>query len=639
MRPISYSAWDVGDDERALEQAEQGRLQFAVQLCEAAARDGVAMGLLRTRSAGLLKLPLSITGPKKLVDKLLGSGDSKRGGIFWKMFPHAALARIIQMGIMLGAGIGYFVDVDGVPVLHVIEHQYIYHYKDSTGAWRVFYQTMSGDVEIVPGDGRWFVFAPWGWDRFWIYGAWGAVGKFYIAKLVANAQRETWGAKLARGILWVEAPNSSTTSERDGVVEVLANAVAPPVIAMLTGWKLNNIDVQGRGFEVWKDGAENADNEIRMALSGQLVTGGGQPLGFGSGNIFADIAESFIDADAEALAESIHFHGLTPWSRDEGEQEAPWAEWDTVNPAQKEMLGKALKSYGEGVKALAEAHQAAGVKDEFDHRAYAEKMGVDLKPVGVDENVETTLVSGIKVVLEYPEGSVRSGTGPDGVQWHTLMTGAGYGYIPGTEGEDGEPLDVYIGPFGGSRHAFVLEQLDFNGARDEFKVFLGFISLEHAQETFRRLGRADLEGSWVEVPAALFAGMIRGEPAAIAQLAPAEDAPDPAPVPSVPPPASTPIDSAEKLATFDDDLDESDHPTDAEAEQLAKEMTDHKIDRCEHGRVNECPKCGVERVRGVNIGPDGKVVTGPDGRPTWKIAWRAIQKKASPGPTIAEVTA
>lgn len=617
IRPISYSAWDVGDDERALEQAEQGRLQFAVQLCEAIEADGVASGLLTTRSAGLLRLPLTVTGPKNLVTKLVGDGKDKRGGIFWKMFPHAALARIIRMGILLGAGIGYFVDVDGVPVLHVIEHQYLFQVKDGRGQWRLYYQTQEGDVEVTPGKNGWFVFAPYGWERFWIYGSWRAVGKFWLAKLVAVDQRTTWGAKLARGIMWVEAPNSSTTAERDGVVEVLANSIAPPVIAMLQGWKLNNIDVQGRGFEVWKDGKEDANNEIRMALSGQLVTGGGQSLGFGSGNIFADIAGSFIDNDAGALAEAIHYHGLVPMAEEAGESEAPWAEWDTVNPNEKEALGKALKAYGEGVSAAAKGHVDAGSDVKLNLPAYAEKMGVDLETTEQEEDDEdAVLVSGIKARIEYPEGSVRSGTGPDGMPWHTLMVGAGYGEIVGTTGEDGEALDAYVGPFGLAKNAFVLEQLDIHGARDEFKVFLGFASLDHAQQTYRRLGRADLEGSWIEIPASLLAGMIRVDVGAF----PSTDGAQEQNKPELP--AST-QDKPQQVEPVAPESNEAiDPPTDAEAEQLAEEMTLHKIDRCEHGRVNECLKCGIERVRGVLLGPDGK----PAG---WKIAWRAIKRQAS----------
>jgi len=627
LRAIPYTRWEVGDDERALDQAEQGRLQFAVQLIEASQKDGVVKGLLSTRSAGLLELPLSVAGPKRLAELLLGGDDSKRDGLFWKMYPHAVLVRLIQMGIMLGAGIGYFVDIDGVPVLHAIEHQFLYHFKDADGRWRVFYQTMGGDLEVTPGDGRWFVFAPWGWDRFWLYGCWQAVGKFYLAKLFANDQRDTWGNRFARGILWVNAPTSSTTAERDLVASILANAVTPPVLALLEGWKLNSVDVQGTGFAVWKDASENANNEIRMALTGQLVTGGGQSLGFGSGAIFADIQNSLVNNDAGALAEAIHYQGLVFWSEEQGEDAsaAPWVEWDTVPPAQKKLLGEGLKAYGEGLSAAAKGHMEIGSTRKLNVSSYAAKMGVDLEDDPLADQRETTMVSGIKVALEYPEGSLRTGMSQDGVRWSVLMTGAGYGEIVGTLGEDGDAVDAYVGPYGGSKKAFILEQLDIFGRRDEFKVFLGFFSLNHAQETYRRLCRSDLEGRWMEVPAALLSSLVSGDSTAFAAMLPtgqddAEEASDDA-APAAPVEvAQEPniVNESDMTAEVGDEPEEVvDPPADKEAIRLAEEMTQYGVDRCEHGRVNECHKCGVERVRGVLLGPNGK----PAG---WKIAWRAI---------------
>jgi hypothetical protein len=625
LQPYTYTAWDVGDDETALYRAENGDLQFAVQLCEAIERDGVAKGLLTTRSAGLLSLPLEITGPDKLVKKL---GGQKRSGLFWKIFPHAALARIVRMGILLGAGIGYFVDIDGVPVLHVIEHQWLFHRKDYDGTWRVYYRTPGGDIEITPGDGRWFVFAPWGWERFWIYGAWSAVGKFYISKLVSVDQQNTWGSRLARGILWVQAPNGSTTAERDGVVALIAGAIAPPVLAMLEGWELKNIDVQGRGFEVWKNGKEDANNEIRMALSGQIVTSGGQTLGFGTGNIFADIAKTFIICDADALGESIHYHGLVPWAELEGEskEDAPWAEFDTIDPAEKKLYAESLKLYGEGLSAVAKGHADIQTTERFDVKVYADKMGVDLVLDEAEEPDNVVDISGIKVVVEYQEGSIRQGKSADGSPWATLMVGASYGEIVGTEGEDGERIDAYVGPYSRVSSAFVLEQLREDGSRDEFKIFLGFASLEHAQNTFRRLGREDLEGEWIEVPIALLRGMISGDPSPMLPKHEESELDEPVELPVLSPaPKSTDIDPVVQV-----EADAApDEPTDAEAVALAEDMTLHKIARCEHKRVNECPKCGVERVRGVLVGDDGKPVLDENGDPKWKIAWRAIKKATS----------
>lgn len=53
-----------------------------------------------------------------------------------------------------------------------------------------------------------------------------------------------------------------------------------------------------------------------------------------------------------------------------------------------------------------------------------------------------------------------------------------------------------------------------------------------------------------------------------------------------------------------------------EAQELADAMTAAGIPRCEHGYVNRCPKCGIERARGFEMGSDGK--------PIWKVAWRPI---------------
>lgn len=717
LKPVirATSDWDVGDDDVAWTLAEQGQLQLAVQLCEAIESDGVASGLLTTRSAGLLRLPLTITGDEEFVEELTGDdASSLNGGMFWRMFPMATLARIIRFGILLGAGVGYFVQGpdDPCPVLHCVEHQFLVTRRGSDGHARLYYRTLQGEVEITPGDGRWFVFAPNGIDRFWLYGAWRPVGKFWIAKNVAVEQRMTWGLKMARGVQWIEAPNSSTTAERDDIVQFMAAAIAPPVIAMLQGWSLKSIDVQGQGTQVWKEGKEDANAEIKYALTGQEATSGGTSLGLGSGEIFADISQSIIDKDAETLAEAIHYQGLEPVAERRG-LAAPWAGWNTTPPPDQKLIAQAAKEAGDGLKSLAEGLAAIepdpSKRPVIDVNAYLEKLGITTiqgEPEACAKN--TVKVSGIKVVLEYPEGSIRSGTGPDGSPWHTLMTGAGYGYIPGTEGEDGEAIDAYVGPFGGSRRAFVLEQLDFHGARDEFKVFLGFVSLDHAQETYRRLGRAELEGAWAEVPASLLAGMISGDvgdgplaaspavetndgatvgtPAVVGaeqggpelfayyltsdvvkmnearalagqprdermgEMYPSEWATklrgealstvvvDPSvssdgAAPSVPLVPSNAQPQDDVVAAEDDAVGE-DPPTDAEAEQLAKEMTEHKIDRCEHGRVNECPRCGVERVRGVLLGPDGKPLVGSDGRTAWKIAWRAIQKRP-----VAEVSA
>ena len=634
QQPISREEWDFGDDYDAFIQAEQGMLQMAVQLIESCEGDGVIAGLLTTRSAGLLKLPLTIEGDEELVDELVGSdaaaANSKRSGTFWKMFPSATLARIIRFGIQLGAGVGYFVQGpdDECPVLHCIEHQFLFTRRDSSGHRRLYYRTATeGEKEVTPGDGCWFVFAPRGLDRFWVYGSWRAVGKNWIAKNMADNQRWTWGQKLARGILFFTAPNSSTKEERDDVVSFMSSAITPPILAMLEGWKLENIDVQGQGFQVWKDGKTDANAEIKYALTGQEATSGGTSLGLGNGEIFADIKQSFIDENAESLAESIHYHGLVPIAEKRG-LVAPWATWDTTPPADKKMIADAAKAAGDGLTSLA-AGVAAVEPDptkrpRIDVAAYLQKQGIPTVQEEKPEQENVVDIGGIKIVVEYPEGSIRTGKASDGSSWATLMVGASYGEIVGTEGEDGERIDAYVGPYTYSQTVFVMEQLREDGSRDEFKVFLGFSSLEHAQNTFRRLGREDLEGKWIEIPIALLLGMINGEERSAPMLPvveqEAEDAPalPVAPANVAPAPVQVEADAA------------PDEPTNAEAVALAEDMTLAKVDRCEHGRVNECPKCGVERARGILRDDNGEPLRDENGNVRWKIEWRALPKKNEP---------
>lgn len=78
----------------------------------------------------------------------------------------------------------------------------------------------------------------------------------------------------------------------------------------------------------------------------------------------------------------------------------------------------------------------------------------------------------------------------------------------------------------------------------------------------------------------------------------------------------------------DADVVEDVEPDDAEpldndhAARLAAEMTEHGVDRCEHGKANRCRICGIERVRGV-------VPSTKRGQPHgWRVAWKAINKPA-----------
>lgn len=83
-------------------------------------------------------------------------------------------------------------------------------------------------------------------------------------------------------------------------------------------------------------------------------------------------------------------------------------------------------------------------------------------------------------------------------------------------------------------------------------------------------------------------------------------------------------------------------PSEARAQANADHLNAMGLDRCEHGRPNRCPQCGVERgTREVQVGDDGNPQRDADGNLVWKIQWEPIGgppkvANADPGDPAAE---
>lgn len=96
---------------------------------------------------------------------------------------------------------------------------------------------------------------------------------------------------------------------------------------------------------------------------------------------------------------------------------------------------------------------------------------------------------GLPINIEQDTGSTRTGTDEDGNPWSVTYK-VPYGEIAVTEGEDGDPVDCYLGPNQDAEHVFVVHQLKMNGRFDEDKVMLGFDTAEAAERCYRDHGPA-----------------------------------------------------------------------------------------------------------------------------------------------------
>ena len=97
--------------------------------------------------------------------------------------------------------------------------------------------------------------------------------------------------------------------------------------------------------------------------------------------------------------------------------------------------------------------------------------------------MEHRRIDGYNISIENVKGSVRRGTGADGKTWETTMHND-YGYIRGTEGVDGDHIDVFLSDTPEEGDVFVIDQRNEDGSFDEHKVMYGFPSEEAAREAY-----------------------------------------------------------------------------------------------------------------------------------------------------------
>lgn len=160
--------------------------------------------------------------------------------------------------------------------------------------------------------------------------------------------------------------------------------------------------------------------------------------------------------------------------------------------------GMNLQEYVKSWKGLA---STVGSKKQAMVDAWLEKKANDPVKKTVD-------VNGIKIKIEWPIGSTRT------YENDTITTKmrSDYGYLPKSTGDDGEEIDVYVGPNHSSKKVFVVQQLKKGTQEpDEEKYMLGYDSSEEAKKSYLDHMPDEFFGSIKEISWDEFAKMVKQE--------------------------------------------------------------------------------------------------------------------------------
>ncbi len=318
--------------------ADGGTLSYAAELVDELRADSRVAGVLPQRVNGLLGLKLTFEA----------SGDGRRRGRavraleadedWWQIAPEHELADLQTWGLLLGVGLAELLWTTNergraIPRLKVWDPRWL-RFEWTTRRWLLRTED-EGEIEIIPGGGKWVLYTPYGASRPWAKGLWRALAKWWLLKgfsLTDWARHsEMHGAPIRFGI----APEGSQAADREAYAADLAEIGSDTSIVPPPGYDLKLAEPIAKTWEMFPKQIETANAELSILLVGQNLTSEVTSGSFAAAKIHENVRDDLVRFDAEALATCLNEQVLTWWAEfNFGDPKlAPWPSWDTAPPA------------------------------------------------------------------------------------------------------------------------------------------------------------------------------------------------------------------------------------------------------------------------------------------------------------------
>lgn len=197
----------------------------------------------------------------------------------WKSIAaQGVLAEIKRWAIMLGFGVAELLwDTSVTPwrvTLKPWHPQYIYYRWDLR---RLVANTLDGPEVIEPGNGKWFVHAPFGIYRGWIHGSIRAIADKWMIKQLAWRDWARFNERHGLPIIKAYVPAAGDAKQKELFVQSMSTMGQEAVVGLPqnvdeTGYDLDLLEARDRAWETFKGAIEGADRSIILTIKGQNLT-------------------------------------------------------------------------------------------------------------------------------------------------------------------------------------------------------------------------------------------------------------------------------------------------------------------------------------------------------------------------------
>lgn len=385
-------SWGTASIQQALDLHDQGQFLQSAQLSETVQRDDRVATALNTRCKGLLGLPREIS-PSPTGDRRKAKQAARDLAQTWTEGDLTeTLVQALRWQILMGFALVELVWTGDAE--RWTFHLKVWHPQFVWFNWwsrRFMVNTAEGVVEVTPGDGKWFLFAPEGDYRCWVQGAIRSIGIPWLGRQYAFRDwmrfNEVYGLPIRKATVPAQTPEE----DKDGFFLDIANAGSSMVVSCPQGtdgqgYNIELVEATATGWETFRNSTEDADRRITLALLGQNLTTEVSGGSYAAAKVHGQVRQDYLEADERGLTSGFRRQVLRAWAQfNYGDPDlAPVVRFDTEPPEDEKARADVLLSLSTALLNL------KNTTPDLDERRLLERFGVPLVEVDPDEEQEAS---------------------------------------------------------------------------------------------------------------------------------------------------------------------------------------------------------------------------------------------------------
>jgi len=402
--------WTPRKLRQARERAEGGDLSGAVAVCEMLLQDdAVSSGLKSVADALFALVPgFEPSGDRRRSKRTVNALEA--GEDWWEGLPESEQRQIFKWGLLLGIGLGrnrWTEKKDhGNRLLPMLEHWHPQGLRWNNAEQRWTIRDHRGiEHEVVPGDGEWFMYRPFGKNRAWAEGLWYCLAHVVLLKAYAIIDVGRVSGRISMLVAHAPPEVESTKELRQELADSLLDGIADggdAVAALPTGWLLSAVKISDGAAELFETQASFANDAIAITIrGGNLTTNvkGGSKAATETQAKTNEVPK--LKFHAESWSTAVHDDALQPWAYfnfgDAGL--APWPVYPTEPEEDRKVRADGITAVAKMVKDL----ETEGF--ELDDKAVIHDFGMGTFVKGRKDAATRQKEAAERFAMQQPPGS------------------------------------------------------------------------------------------------------------------------------------------------------------------------------------------------------------------------------------------